>query len=254
MKKGLKGFTLAEVLITLTIIGVVAALTLPSLSTNVARSQIGPGLAKAINTLENTNRTIMGENETTNLSSVCGANYVTGCLREALTGSSAANVEYAGASGFSSGESNVSFQTKDGIAFYQVTAAFNNNSADETSGLYTLNNNPANQYAGKAYIVAIDINGTKNPNTAGQDLFFVYVDNNGTVIPVGGRQAREYLTTEPELDGNGNAIKDKDGKWIPKTDPDWILGNSRACNRTNGIVNGINCAGYVVDNGYRADY
>ena len=54
MKKN--GFTLAEVLITLTIIGIVAAMTMPSLLSSIEKGQIGPKLAKAINTLENANR------------------------------------------------------------------------------------------------------------------------------------------------------------------------------------------------------
>lgn len=49
MKKN--GFTLAEVLITLSIIGVVATLTLPSLMTNTGEAQYKAGLKKAINTL-----------------------------------------------------------------------------------------------------------------------------------------------------------------------------------------------------------
>ena len=49
MKK--TGFTLAEVLITLTIIGVVATITLPSLMTNTAEQQAKTALKKGINTL-----------------------------------------------------------------------------------------------------------------------------------------------------------------------------------------------------------
>lgn len=49
MKKN--GFTLAEVLITLTIIGVVAMMTLPALMTNVQEQQAVTGLKKGINTL-----------------------------------------------------------------------------------------------------------------------------------------------------------------------------------------------------------
>ena len=45
------GFTLAEVLITLTIIGVVAMMTLPALMTNVQEQQAITGLKKGINTL-----------------------------------------------------------------------------------------------------------------------------------------------------------------------------------------------------------
>lgn len=49
MKK--QGFTLAEVLITLTIIGVIATMTLPSLMTNTAEQQYKTGLKKGVNTL-----------------------------------------------------------------------------------------------------------------------------------------------------------------------------------------------------------
>lgn len=49
MKKN--GFTLAEVLITLAIIGVVATLTLPSLLTNTAEQQAKSAMKKAVNTL-----------------------------------------------------------------------------------------------------------------------------------------------------------------------------------------------------------
>ena len=49
MKKN--GFTLAEVLITLAIIGVVATLTLPALMTNTNEQQSIAGLKKGINTL-----------------------------------------------------------------------------------------------------------------------------------------------------------------------------------------------------------
>ncbi len=49
MKKN--GFTLAEVLITLAIIGVVATMTLPALMTNTAEQQAKTGLRKGINTL-----------------------------------------------------------------------------------------------------------------------------------------------------------------------------------------------------------
>ena len=49
MKKN--GFTLAEVLITLSIIGVVATMTLPALMTNTQEQQAKTGLKKAINVL-----------------------------------------------------------------------------------------------------------------------------------------------------------------------------------------------------------
>lgn len=61
MKK--TGFTLAEVLITLAIIGVVATMTLPALMTNTQEQQAKTGLKKGINTLTEaaqTNQAIEG--------------------------------------------------------------------------------------------------------------------------------------------------------------------------------------------------
>ena len=51
MKKG--AFTLAEVLLTLAIIGVVAAMTVPSLMTSTEDKKLGAGAKKAYNTLQN---------------------------------------------------------------------------------------------------------------------------------------------------------------------------------------------------------
>ena len=61
MKKNKKGFTLAEVLITLTIIGVVAALTAPALVKNTGYAKVGPSLAKFSNTFEVATETMMSE-------------------------------------------------------------------------------------------------------------------------------------------------------------------------------------------------
>ena len=56
-----RGFTLAEVLVTLTIIGVIAAITLPSLLSNTATAQIGPKLAKAVSMFEQANTALLNE-------------------------------------------------------------------------------------------------------------------------------------------------------------------------------------------------
>ncbi|MCQ2754538.1 MAG: type II secretion system GspH family protein [bacterium] len=56
------GFTLAEVLITLTIIGVIAAMTLPTLMANTSEAQIGPKLAKAKASFEQANAIMLSNN------------------------------------------------------------------------------------------------------------------------------------------------------------------------------------------------
>lgn len=64
------GFTLAEVLITLGIIGVVAALTAPALIQNVGSAKIGPTLAKVKSTIEIANEQILSDNDANKLSSI----------------------------------------------------------------------------------------------------------------------------------------------------------------------------------------
>ena len=75
MKK--HGFTLAEVLITLGIVGVVAALTAPALVQNAGSAQIGPKLAKAVNTFEVANENLLSD---TGAATVVGAGATGGDL------------------------------------------------------------------------------------------------------------------------------------------------------------------------------
>ena len=63
-----KAFTLAEVLITLGIIGVIAALTMPTMVNNGAKAKIGPELASAVSTLSEGIRLFMDANNADYLS------------------------------------------------------------------------------------------------------------------------------------------------------------------------------------------
>ena len=67
-----KGFTLAEVLITLGIIGVIAALTAPALYQDVSNAHIGPTLSKFKSTLENANYQMLNDAGATDLQELVG--------------------------------------------------------------------------------------------------------------------------------------------------------------------------------------
>ena len=58
-----KGFTLAEVLITLGIVGVIAAITLPTLTQSTTTAQIGPKLAKAASAFEQANKSLLKDQD-----------------------------------------------------------------------------------------------------------------------------------------------------------------------------------------------
>ena len=61
------GFTLAEILISLGIIGVISALTMPTLFTNTSNAKIGPTLAKAVSAFEQANMMMLNDAEADSL-------------------------------------------------------------------------------------------------------------------------------------------------------------------------------------------
>ena len=172
-----KGFTLAEVLITLTIIGVVAALTLPSLTTSVSKNQIGPKLAKAINTLENANKMALQQYEARDLESLAKQLNETDPQYTRI-------LEHQVAGSLDSSNSKV-FRCKDGIKY---TMQDNGKISEPIKGKGEL----TNKYNYRRYALIIDINGDQKPNYGGQDQFRVLVDTSGAVIPSGGNEYAKY--------------------------------------------------------------
>ena len=221
----LKGFTLAEVLITLAIVGVIASLTLPALMTSVSKSSVGPSLAKAINTMENANKMILTDNTARQLSTICGDDYIA-CLKNYVNGTyideSVAILDYSlsqtdftsSAPGEEDGYKGI--VTNDGIAYFQVTGP-------------ATSVTPHGSYYGRFYTVYIDVNGIKKGlNSLGRDVFVVEVDLSGTVIPYGGQMYKDYV--------NGDSIL-----WETQ------------CMRS-GPTHGSSCTGSVVDNGWKVEY
>ena len=224
-----KGFTLAEVLITLSIIGVVSALTLPNLSSGYSRQVTATQLSKAINTLENANAITL-----LNTPALSGNRYYTAIsnsikatLRNSANNPPANHYKTfdGGPNGIATNPAaNVVFDTKDGMTFIQTslitTAAGNANLPD--------------MYGGRYYTIYVDINGSaKAPNAVGKDLFQLNIDTLGTVIPNGGTAWAQY-----NVGANAN--------------PAWNTAGT-ACKK-NDIDNALNCAGAIVDNGYSVNY
>ena len=174
MKKK-NGFTLAEVLVTLGIIGIIAALTLPGLSTNTNRRSVGPALSKAIHNLEAANKALIQEEGVRTLDQI-DANYLD--LLERKLDGQIDTILYSG----SETEAFIGKDRNSYIVTSQVTNAVSSNS---------------NQ-GGKYWSVIIDVNGRKNPNQGGTDQFLVYVDNKGQVLSAGSKAASQYVSGESE--------------------------------------------------------
>ena len=58
-----KGFTLAELLVTLGVLGVISAVTLPGLINNATDAKIGPSLAKAVASFDHANKAFLSDQD-----------------------------------------------------------------------------------------------------------------------------------------------------------------------------------------------
>ena len=209
------GFTLAEVLVTLAIVGFIASVTLPTLQVNVQKQQVAPALLKAINTLETANIYAIQEEGVRSLASLDSSttpNYFTAVSK------------YLDATEITSIGDYYTFSLSKDTTLSGYTRY---NLKDGTTILYkgsiTENSNIALKHGGKYWTMYIDTNGqTKKPNALGRDVFLVYVDTKGAVIPYGGAAYKSYL--------KGDSIL-------------WSTG----CNK-RGVSNVNACAGSVADN------
>jgi len=171
---GANAFTLAEVLLTLAIIGVVAALTIPAVITKVTKDQYVVGLKKAYNTLKAVEREAIqehgpmenwtwstGDDPTADFEKYflphfdvlknCGATTEEGCFAEELTVLSGNSAGYSvNTAGY------YKIITSDGMSWaYGKTGS--------TTPLWS---------RGWFYV---DVNGLKGPNRWGRDIFTFHV-------------------------------------------------------------------------------
>lgn len=200
-----KGFTLAEVLITLAIIGIIAALTIPGLVTNIKNQDTVSRLKKAYSILSlatiqlatdynddfgtsnlflstdtpavNNLNTINAYASKLNVIKNCGNNAASGCWPNVITlrldGISWQNLTIS------------PFGTAilaDGSLI--LTSTSNNNCGIFTSGVLT-------NVCGRIYV---DINGAKGPNQVGRDFFGFLITKNA-LYPMGTDNSGVYADT-----------------------------------------------------------
>lgn len=175
-----KGFTLAEVLVTLGVIGVIAAITLPTLTKDTTSAQIGPKLAKAVSAFEQANEALLNEYQVDRISQAgfYGSSDYSEALRNHIKitsinyNSTGANFEADnGDTGSGMSSDGDAFISKDGVV-YIITGA----SSGSSSG-------PAHQ--SRNGTVWIDINGTAKPNEWATDVFLFALMDDGSLSPAG---------------------------------------------------------------------
>ncbi len=265
MKK--RGFTLAEVLITLGIIGVVAALTAPALVMSSRNEANAAKLSVVVSNLENALNNAIAQEGVDNL-------YGTRMWRRAPVngGAGAAGIpEFVGNLGrymVVNGFHNTIADIYDDEPFYPMDNTGSTNTAIEIENLpgtgvcfpielkngaiifirtYANPGNLADQreaainagctYYTNAADVYIDVNGKNAPNTYGRDVFLFEIGENGILYPVGGRDVARR-------DADGGRWDVAGGRYTCTDDSKGKDPNQR----------GLGCTARVIAEGYKMNY
>ena len=206
---GANAFTLAEVLLTLAIIGVVAALTIPAVITKVTKDQYVTGLKKAYNTMKAVEREAREEHgpmenwDWSGNSIVqfekyflpyldvlknCGSTEEKGCFAEGVT--------YLDGS---------SMSTLNTTSYYRIVTSDGMSWAYIKYGIITL------PYLRSAFTV--DVNGLKGPNRWGRDIFDFYVYPSNLGIKPAGSYSFNGTTSISTSDVDSECSTSDDGTY-----------------------------------------
>ena len=221
------GFTLAEVLITLGIVGVVSALVLPTFTTKMQTANVGPRLAKSVAAFEQACIAILSDEQADEFSATDYIESPEVFFRDALPTHMKGSYD----------SENIQFVSADGAIYKLVSACQSDTDAAKElgNGLFFgghgnlpphLAGTTRNGCSRGTSAIMIDIDANNGPNSAGRDRFFFQMMENGSLRPWGGSwDADEY-------------------RW------------QKACPKSSdGIAKyPYNCAGHVMENGLKVEY
>ena len=222
-------FTLAEVLITLGVIGVVAAMTIPTLITNYEKKVTITKLKKAYSTINQAMKLSVSENG--DYSSWPKPNEVGGeeyykqywapYFKNAQRCTSYTNsvCDY---KKWMDGGASSTFYLLNGSSS-GVDAVYSNRYTlllpNETLVIYFYDNAESTLLGG----VYIDTNGAKKPNTFGKDVFLFMRENNGAIIPRCNSSTTASIKSDCSKTGSGKCCAKKIimDNWEFKSDYPW---------------------------------
>ena len=216
-------FTLAEVLITLGIIGVVAAMTMPALIANHRKTVLKTQFKKAYSELQQVNQNFIKDYDM----NICEYNWQMWDETKSGYASSKATsdafIKYYTGDGTSKSQILGSNQIKNltGTKTVPQTLFDDGGAVDIQKRTFYFEFGISNY---KCPIISVDINGYyKRPNQLGVDIFSFRPTKDGKIIPIGNPQ-----TINDQINGSA------------------VLGNGHSCTctkkETDSITNGVCCA------------
>lgn len=181
------GFTLAEVLVTLGIIGVVSAMTLPTLVKNHQRTVFTTQLHKVVNEISQAVERVISDSNAVNIkesnirktgfdgfmrnyfktTKICTGASTKDCFAESYTNLNGENIRIR--------------------SFIVSGCDANSENCATTRGTAMITAGGASIYmvfdgsGGNSLYIVTDINGKQEPNILGRDLFDFVIDGNGTI-------------------------------------------------------------------------
>ena len=264
-----KAFTLAEILITLGIVGTVAALTIPALVKHSGAAEVGPRLAKFVNTFENGTSNLLQARHKSKISDLTmdSAKFLELLSSQIVMSPAPDDATYYiyavsepeqsraksyGYRIFSNeldaffGEDGNVYILKDGSSVYYTSYG----EAREGRG----------SYKGIVGELFYDINGNSGTNYAGKEVFKFFVDNSGELIPYGSN-ADEYVNNTTRAECGFVEFES-----LNSCAPAHTL-NPDADRRSYGVCAGLkmlasssrikdaaySCTGKIADNGWKSD-
>ena len=249
MKK--RGFTLAEVLITMGIVGIIAALTTPTLISSVRNQSNAAQLSSTVSNLENAfTSLVVGEGtdditETELWSYWDDADGFAGEIGKYLKVISYDSAESGIPSGYTKGVKSISgaaLESIPGISGSYISLTLPSGAVAYIAEDGTVKSTEEEDsvkaaggalYSSPAYIT-VDVNGIDAPNMVGRDLFCFILGPEGKLYPYGGKDVAVFKG------GNGDATWSSADGTYPCTDT------------TKG--NGEGCTARLMEEGYKMNY
>ena len=188
----IKAFTLAEVLITLMIIGVISAITIPTLKKVSDDHTYVTAAKKAYETVSLATKNIKIKEGPVKLW-VGGYSRMGGLFEKEMNAKSnkLGNEEHevVQLNGESAGDFFIDMEILDGSMWYFVAGSENCNLSD------------SDLYSNACAVIKVDTNGKNDPNMVGLDVLGFYIKSDGTVLPFGSGDSA--TTSSCTKDGTG---------------------------------------------------